>query len=252
MKSLPGILGVLLLMAFPWGHEKEEKVHELLFCEYKPRIDGRLDDICWQKAAVESSFFFPWETRPAPLTQFQAIQTQLELCFAFLAVDEDIVVVRRDDSEDEVAQGDRVELFLSTDVDLTKYYCLEIDPEGRVLDYSASMYRNFDTSWNAKTLQVAVLNTSDGYIAEGCWSLQELRGLGIVQKEGKIRAGLFRAEYGSGPGTPLEGWISWVDPATPSPDFHVPSAFGWIKGASLPETDGKPGSWGRESWNYLE
>lgn len=28
---------------------------------------------------------------------------------------------------------------------------------------------------------------------------------------------------------PLEGWISWVDPKTPEPDFRVPLSLGWPK-----------------------
>ena len=62
----------------------------------------------------------------------------------------------------------------------------------------------------------------------------------------KILCGLYRAEFShdrsgkpvvqqetihnrgrklAGP-PPLEGWISWVDPKTPEPDFHVPSSLG--------------------------
>ena len=28
---------------------------------------------------------------------------------------------------------------------------------------------------------------------------------------------------------PIEDWISWIDPKTPEPDFHVPSSLGWLE-----------------------
>jgi hypothetical protein len=28
---------------------------------------------------------------------------------------------------------------------------------------------------------------------------------------------------------PLEEWMSWVDPKTPEPDFHVPSSLGRLE-----------------------
>ena len=65
----------------------------------------------------------------------------------------------------------------------------------------------------------------------------------------KILCGLYRAEFShdrsgkpvvqqetihnrgrklDGP-PPIEEWISWVDPKTPEPDFHVPSSLGWLE-----------------------
>ena len=65
----------------------------------------------------------------------------------------------------------------------------------------------------------------------------------------KIRCGLYRAEFShdrsgrpvvqkeslhnlgrkvEGP-PPIEEWISWVDPKTKEPDFHVPASLGWLE-----------------------
>jgi hypothetical protein len=65
----------------------------------------------------------------------------------------------------------------------------------------------------------------------------------------KIRCGLYRAEFSQdrsgrpieqresihnlgrqldGP-PPIEAWISWVDPKTEEPDFHVPTSLGWLE-----------------------
>jgi hypothetical protein len=40
-------------------------------------------------------------------------------------------------------------------------------------------------------------------------------------------AGVYRAEFSRKPrGDVHFGWMSWVDPQTPKPDFHVASSFG--------------------------
>lgn len=67
----------------------------------------------------------------------------------------------------------------------------------------------------------------------------------------RIRCGLYRAEFShdrrseaavmprqktihnlgrhaDGP-PPVEAWISWVDPGTKEPDFHVPASLGWLE-----------------------
>ncbi len=28
---------------------------------------------------------------------------------------------------------------------------------------------------------------------------------------------------------PIEAWMSWVDPKTEEPDFHVPTSLGWLE-----------------------
>lgn len=40
--------------------------------------------------------------------------------------------------------------------------------------------------------------------------------------------GMLRVKLREGP-PPIQEWISWVDPATTEPDFHVPAAFGWLE-----------------------
>ena len=49
-----------------------------------------------------------------------------------------------------MAKEDRVELFFSNLTTLSEYYCIEIDPLGRILDYSAKHNRKFDENWDVK------------------------------------------------------------------------------------------------------
>ena len=68
-----------------------------------------------------------------------------------------------------------------------------------------------------------------GYCVEAALPIETLEKLGLLNKtsDGLMQTGLFRAEYKStADAKPEEHWMSWVDPVTPEPDFHVPSAMG--------------------------
>jgi len=113
---------------------------------------------------------------------------------------------------------------------MSPYYCLELDAAGRVLDYSADYYRimHYDWQWPKDQLRVQVSRTKDGYTVEAAISIASLKALALL-KDNKIQAGLFRAECKS----MLNGksdlrWISWINPKSEQPDFHIPSAFGTL------------------------
>ena len=196
-------------------------------------IDGVLDEPDWEKADSEKGFSFPWEKRPAPLTEFRALCDDQSLYFYFRAHDEDVVVVEeKSDDETIVRVEDRVEIFFTPDNTLKKYFCMEIDPLGRVYDYQASYYRKFDVSWSWPGLCVKGSITGTGYIVEGSIRLKDLESLGLpALSSGHIlKAGLFRGEFSHGQGAePVAHWISWVDPGGKTPDFHVPTSFGCFK-----------------------
>ena len=193
-------------------------------------VDGRLDEPAWADAELETDFTFPWQEREAPQTEFRALIDATHLYFAFRVEDSDIVIVIDiDDGDDEeaVARGDRVELFFAPDASLDDYVCFEIDPTGRVLDYRAAYYREFDFEWDLPGLVVAAVLTETGYVVEGSIPRAALP---IVPENGRILTGMFRAEFSHRDGaTPREEWISWVTPSSVEPDFHIPSAFAWLE-----------------------
>ena len=128
----------------------------------------------------------------------------------------------------EAAYSDRVEIFFRQDNLLSPYYCLEMDPIGRVFDYEARYHRKFNVAWNwpENELLVKADQTHDGYTIEGRISKQSLRQLGLLNSE-KLEVGLFRGEcINLNAETPEIKWISWVKPDSMTPDFHIPSAFG--------------------------
>jgi hypothetical protein len=214
------------------------------------RVDGRGDEPAWAHAAVERRFIFPWKQTPAPATEFRALWDDENLYFSFRVQDADIVVLERWRDEQDGVFEDRVELYFSRDAKMRDYFCAEVDSRGRVLDYRARFYRRFDMAWQFPGLETKASTRADGYEVEGRIPLRSLTALGLpAARPGvKIRVGLYRAEFShdrsgraiapSGihtlgrqpPGAPpLEEWISWVNPKTAEPDFHVPASLGWLE-----------------------
>jgi hypothetical protein len=193
--------------------------------------DGLLDASEWEKANVETRFSFPWEDRAAPRTEFRALFDERALYFAFRVDDDDVVLVKDFRRKDDVVHEDRVELFLALDEKLAEYFCLEMDPLGRVLDYRASHYRKFDFSWTLPGLEVAGRQAGGGYAVDGMIPLALLKSLGFPSPGPacSIKFGIYRAEFRHEEGGAVEGWISWVDPRTKEPDFHVSESFGRLK-----------------------
>lgn len=229
MKTLAIIVAALCVAEFASSGAQPSKTYRVGHGSID--VDGALDEVAWTEAVSETGFSFPWQEREAPATEFRALMDDTNFYFAFRVEDADIVI---DDGGDEeaVARGDRVELFFTLDPSLDDYVCFEIDPSGRVLDYRASYYRDLDFEWDLPELVVAATLTETGYVVEGSIPHEALRELGIptLADAGKVLAGVFRAEYSHrDDGDPLAEWISWVTPISDEPDFHIPSAFGWLE-----------------------
>jgi hypothetical protein len=185
----------------------------------------------WEKAQELSDFKYPWEDLDPPRTRFQALHSPLYLYFRFQAEDPELHAMVVENEQMEITESDRVEFFFRKDAQMAPYYCLEMDYLGRVLENSAIYHRQMDYDWNwPNGLQVSAQTTGDGYLVGGRISKASLTGLGLL-KENRIEAGLFRADYRKmGPDSTAKAhWISWVDPQVPSPDFHIPSAFGILQ-----------------------
>lgn len=215
------------------------------------RIDGRADEAAWAQAVPETRFIFPWKPVPAPATEFRALSDGANLFFTFRVQDTDIVVLERLRDEEDAVFEDRAELYFARDDRLEHYYCLEVDSRGRAFDYHGSFYRQLDPGWNCPGLETKATPLEQGYVVEGRipWAAFQALGFAALQPGARVRCGLFRAEFTpdrsgrqvqqtetlhnrgrklDGP-PPLEEWMSWVDPKTKEPDFHVPSALGWLQ-----------------------
>jgi len=215
------------------------------------QLDGRADEPAWSRAQVLRRFGFPWKKAPAPATEFRALCDDRYLYFTFRVHDEDMVVLEKLRDEEDAVLEDRVELCFARDDRMKEYYWVEIDSRGRAFDYRAEYYRRFEPKWNWKGFEAKASQIEKGYVVEGRIPLAgfEELGFGHLRPGTKIRFGLYRAEFShdrsgraeaqresihtrgrklDGP-PPVEDWMSWIDPGTEEPDFHVPASLGWME-----------------------
>ena len=196
-------------------------------------IDGNSKD--WDqipKKFETRNFESPWDDTPFGSTHFQAVADNNWLYFCFEAEDTTLVT-KPFTKELDVADGDRVEIFISADTSLAPYYCLELGPTGDILDYKAHFYRKFDDSWNLPQLSVRTSMKSQGYTVEGKIPLGFLKKFSnhhVNQPTLSLYLGLYRAEYRKSPNNEvIEQWLTWNDPQISEPDFHIPSTLKQVK-----------------------
>ena len=142
--------------------------------------------------------------------------------FHFNVSDSTVHAVEGFKTKRDIERGDRVEIFFSSTAELTNmYYCAEIDPKGRVLDYGCTFPREFDYAWSFRTLENSVRLTDKGYVVDGSVSVAELKSLGIDPRN--CWMGAFRADFDRN-----EDLVAWYSKVTPGPgeaDFHRPCMF---------------------------
>jgi hypothetical protein len=181
---------------------------------------------------VLTDFCYPWSVQPPPVMSFRSLWDDERFYFRFDVKSTDVRTYSKDNHKMEVVDSDRVEIFFRSNERLDPYYCLEMDPHGRILDYKACFYRIFDYEWQwpgHDQLNVKSAQIESGYIVEGSITLTSFRDLALLNNN-ELQAGLFRGECLK-VRDPQSGfsWISWVKPDADHPDFHIPSSFGVIR-----------------------
>lgn len=194
-------------------------------------ITGKGDDKLWNKAIVLNDFQSPWKVLKETKTKFKALWDENYLFFYFEVLDNTIHVDKTDNSFNSINVSDRVELFFRQNSKLNPYYCLEIDPTPRIMDFKALPNKKFDFDWIwTKEDLVVKSNINDkGFSVEGKISMASLKTLNLIN-DGKIETGIFRAKYNKLKDLTYKPiWITWVDPQTETPNFHTSSSFGILK-----------------------
>ena len=188
-----------------------------------------------RQGVVSHDFKYPWSGNPPPRTSFEAVISGDRWHFTFDVEDQDIVTSPVWTGESTLDEEDRVEIFFARDPELGRYFCVEIDSLGRVHDYEAKFYRQFESGWQCTGLVTSAERTSAGYRVKGSIPLVTLSDLlgKPVGAGTTVNMGVFRAEFRgrdkSSHGGANDNWISWQLPRTKAPDFHVPSAFKHVK-----------------------
>ncbi|MGI9551771.1 MAG: sugar-binding protein [Aurantibacter sp.] len=193
------------------------------FWEKEIKVDGVIDEGAWEQVSLIEKLVSPWDKDGSDKTKFRAFVSTNYFNFCFQVEDNTLITVPFE-KELSVASEDRIELFFSNDTTLAKYYCIEIDPKGNVLDYSAKYYRDFSENWNFKSKKAATKITDTGYTVEGKISLKELNELGVSNPFYLV---IFRGDF-KRPKLDDVTWFSWIIPSSSQPDFHIPSTFGKI------------------------
>jgi hypothetical protein len=187
-----------------------------------------LDLSLWEKANCLTDFCSPWKKDPVSKIEFRALWDLDNLYFNFRVFDTDVYIDQKDGSFDSIGNSDRVELFFRTNDSLNPYYCLEIDTAVRIMDFKAYPERNFDYDWKWPKKEIEVTTSKDdiSFTVQGRISIQSLRDLNLIQNN-TIEAGVYRAKFSLAQNLQYEPtWISWVNPNTEKPNFHIASSFG--------------------------
>jgi hypothetical protein len=184
------------------------------------------NDSFWKNCPALTSFIYPWNDETPPATIFRALHDSKNFYFRFDVIDTEIIAEKGSMVKMSVLNSDRVEIFFRTDEEMNLYYGLEMDPLGRVLDYRAEFYRKFDYKWEWPGITIRASYTLNGYRVWACIPLESLRALKLLSGN-KLQAGLFRGKCISDSKAEVSfKWISWMEPESETPDFHIPSAFG--------------------------
>lgn len=191
-------------------------------------LTGKGDDPIWNKAELLTDFVSPWDIKEPNKIVFRALWDTKNLFFCFTVFDSVIHIDKTDNSFESIGNSDRVELFFRTSASLNPYYCLEIDPTPRIMDFKAFPNKNFNFEWNWPINDITVKSqiNSNNFTVEIAISINSLKNLNLI-KENKIETGIFRAKYKEFENSIFKPtWITWVNPNTKNPNFHTPASFG--------------------------
>jgi len=190
--------------------------------------NGKGDNPLWNRAEVLTDFVTPWDHKSLKKIEFKALWDTKNLFFCFTVYDNLVHIDKKDNSFDSIGNSDRIELFFRTDVSLNPYYCLEIDPTPRIMDFMAYPNKNFNFDWNwpKNDLTVKSQISNNNFTVEIAISITSLQKLNLIRNN-KIETGIFRAKYNKQENLIFKPtWVSWVNPNTESPNFHTSTSFG--------------------------
>lgn len=191
-------------------------------------INGLGNHNLWEESAIISDFKSPWSQQKITPIEFRSLWDIEKFFFQFKVKDTSVYIDKSDNSFSSIGSSDRVELFFRKDKEMNPYYCLEMDPAFRVMDFRAYPNKKFEFEWNfsKKDLLVKSSTNEEGFILEGSISIDYLKELSLINN-GKIEVGVFRAKYNKNLNGDFEPtWITWVDPKCETPNFHIPTSFG--------------------------
>ena len=210
---------VSLCLCASCGH-KEEPMFLIPYSPVAPSLDGLLSSVVWEVITPSVGFHAPWDGLDDD-TVFKCMVTDSLFLFRFDVCDSTLTLKADFGDEMDVSPEDRVEIFFSHPGELDTYVGAEMDPAGRVLDYTCGFYRKFDYGWDFSTLDYRHEIRGEGYSVAGSVTLEELSAFGVDMEKGFLM-GVFRADYRP------DGEVNWysLKPTDDSQaEFHQPKVF---------------------------
>jgi len=181
-----------------------------------PRIDGKLDDPCWEEAAILAPFVRTDGLLPGQATLVRAVHDSAALHLAFVCLESDMAkLVTRHCTTDECAnpwQDDCVEVFIDSRKDAGKghgllpYYHFTLTAAGRRTDieHLLPMGRRLNRAWSSGW-EAAVTRGADRWTAEiRIPVVRMLRGADMLHSGFGVnlaRSRMSDGEYSSWPGS---------------------------------------------------
>src|SRR5882672_11454693 len=221
-----GIVSVTVITAS--AQSRNLPVYEVSRTATPVKVDGKLDDFVWTKAARFRDFRLNLDgSSSAFKTEARALYDDNFLYFSFRCPDSNIWATfkRRDEHlwEEEV-----VEVFLQADPNQSSYIELEVNPLGTMLDIRKPLHYE---SWNSQKLEwgIQLFGTVDGKDNDKEWTCEIaipmediVTARNLPPRVGeRWRLNLYRVEK-----LPTPALFAWSP--TFKDDFHIPSMFGEI------------------------
>jgi cellulose/xylan binding protein with CBM9 domain len=215
------------------GQSRDLPVYEVSRTATPIKVDGKLDDAVWAKAAHFSDFRLNLDGAPDPYkTEARALYDDTFLYFSFRCRDDNIWATFKT-RDQHLWDEEVVEVFLQADPQQSSYIELEVNPLGTMLDiYLLDIRKPLHyESWNSQKLKwgVQVFGTVDGKNGDREWTCEIALPLEdvVTAKNLPPRAGdrwklnLYRVEQ-----RPRPALLAWSP--TFKDDFHLPGKFGEI------------------------
>lgn len=245
MKNTIVCLIYLFTTIIVFAQEIEKKRHlDCYWAEKPPVLDGKLDDACWEKAQVATSFILiSTDKKPSNSTEVKCCYDADNLYVAWKLSEKNMKGLKYgppEDIRDNIDwTGDAAELFLSPGRN-KKYYHLCASPLGS--RYDAFMYnKNFNPDWKVKTR-----------INNDYWTIEMVIPFASLVMDGEFR------------GTPLRGdvwgiqfcrdqgylrnWSAWR--TNDKGGFHKTEHFGSLRFLGIKNTN-EPVSVKNKSYNIF-
>lgn len=194
-------------------------------------INGKGNNPLWKKGMELTDFSSPWDDAPVKKIAFKALWDDENLYCCFEVADAEVYIDTTDNTKSSINNSDRVELFFRSDSQLNPYYCLEMDPSPRLMDFKAKPNKEFDFNWNWPKNDISIKSYfhKGFFTVEIAISLSSLKQLGLLN-DGTIETGIYRAKYNKQENASYQPtWITWVNPETETPNFHTPTSFGVLR-----------------------